>query len=276
VGPNGTGKTTFLNLITQRLQADSGEVIVGDTTKFGYYTQKGLNAKEHLRVIEIVKEVAESVDMGGNVIGAAQFLFHFGFSYSLQQSYYSHLSGGERRKLYLILTLMENPNFLILDEPTNDLDIFTLGKLEEFLESFPGCLILVSHDRYFLDKLCDHLFIFKGEGQIKDFVGNYSDFREMQELQSAMQKKEKKADKPAPKPKKSTVKVSYKEQKEFEKLEEEMPGLEEHKAQLLASLNSGNLSPEELNESSQEYQKISDELDEKEMRWLELSEKING
>ncbi len=276
VGPNGTGKTTFLNLITGRSQADSGEVIVGDTTKFGYYTQKGLNLKENLRVIEIVKEVAESVDMGGHIMGAAQFLFHFGFSYSLQQSYYSHLSGGERRKLYLILTLIQNPNFLILDEPTNDLDIFTLGKLEEFLESFPGCLILVSHDRYFLDKLCDHLFIFKGQGQIKDFVGNYSDFREMQELQSALEKKEKKADKPKPKPKKSSVKVSYKEQKEFEKLEEEIPDIEERKAQLLASLNSGNLSPDELNESSHLFQKISDELDEKEMRWLELSEKING
>lgn len=276
VGPNGCGKTTFLNLITQKLEADSGEVIIGDTTKFGYYTQKGLEAKEHFRVIEIVKEVAESVDMGGNQIGAAQFLFHFGFSYSLQQSYYSHLSGGERRKLYLILTLMRNPNFLILDEPTNDLDIFTLGKLEEFLLTFPGCLILVSHDRYFLDKLCDHLFIFKGEGKIKDFVGNYSDYREMQELKQAMAKKERKAEKPVEKLKKSTVKITWKEQKEFEKLEEEIPILEEAKQKLLSDLNSGTLSPDELNETSKKYQDLSDELDEKELRWLELSEKMNA
>jgi len=275
VGPNGSGKTTFLNLITNKIKADTGEVIIGDTTKFGYYTQKGLEAKEHLRVIEIVKEVAESVDMGGNTIGAAQFLFHFGFSYSLQQSYYSLLSGGERRKLYLVLTLMQNPNFLILDEPTNDLDIFTLGKLEDFLSTFPGCLIIVSHDRYFLDKLCDHLFVFKGEGQIKDFVGNYSDYREMQELQQALAKKERKAEKPIERTKKSSVKVSWKEQKEFEKLEEEIPVMEEHKEKLLSDLNSGNLSPDELNETSKKYQEISDELDEKELRWLELSEKIN-
>lgn len=276
VGPNGSGKTTFLNLITNKLKADSGKVIIGDTTKFGYYTQKGLEAKDHLRVIEIVKEVAESVDMGGNQIGAAQFLFHFGFSYNLQQSYYSHLSGGERRKLYLVLTLMQNPNFLILDEPTNDLDIFTLGKLEDFLSTFPGCLIIVSHDRYFLDKLCDHLFVFKGEGQIKDFVGNYSDFREMQELQQALAKKERKAEKPVERTKKFSVKVSWKEQKEFEKLEEEIPVLEEHKEKLLSDLNSGNLSPDELNETSKKYQEISDELDEKELRWLELSEKVNS
>lgn len=275
VGPNGSGKTTFLNLITKKMEADSGEVIIGDTTKFGYYTQQGLVIKDQLRVIDIVKNVAESVDMGGKQIGAAQFLFHFGFSYSLQQNYYSYLSGGERRKLYLILTLMQNPNFLILDEPTNDLDIFTLGKLEEFLSTFPGCLILVSHDRYFLDKLCDHLFIFQGEGKIKDFVGNYSDYREMQEFRQAMAKKERKAEKPAPKPKKSSVKVTYKEQKEFEKLEEEIPILEEAKQNMLHEMNSGTLSPEELNETSKKYQEISDELDEKEMRWLELSEKIN-
>jgi len=276
VGPNGSGKTTFLDLITQKLKADSGEVIIGDTTKFGYYTQKGLEEKEHLRVIDIVKEVAESVDMGGKLIGAAQFLFHFGFSYNLQQSYYSLLSGGERRKLYLVLTLMQNPNFLILDEPTNDLDIFTLGKLEDFLSTFPGCLIIVSHDRYFLDKLCDHLFIFKGAGKIKDFVGNYSDYREMQELQQAMAKKERKAEKPIPKPKKSTVKVTWKEQKEFEKLEKEIPLLEEDKQKMLDQMNSGTLGPDELNETSKKYQDISDELDEKELRWLELSEKMNS
>lgn len=277
VGPNGTGKSTFLNLLTGDLQADSGEVIVGETTKFGYYTQKGLTQKEDLRVIEIVKEIADSVDMGGSTIGAAQFLFHFGFSYSLQQSYYRLLSGGERRKLYLILTLMSNPNFLILDEPTNDLDIFTLGKLEEFLIDFPGCVIIVSHDRYFLDKLCDHLFIFKGQGDIKDFGGNYSDFRELEELKILQEKKKKKAEKPIVQQKKaSSVKVSYKDKKEFEKLEEEMPLVEEEKTKLMDALNSGSLSPEEMNDTSKKYQEVDEKLDEMELRWLELSEIINA
>lgn len=278
VGPNGTGKTTFLNMLTGKMEADSGEVIVGETTKFGYYTQSGLVAKDHLRVIEIVKEVAEVVEMGGNSIGAAQFLFYFGFSYSMQQSYYKNLSGGERRKLYLVLTLMKNPNFLILDEPTNDLDIFTLSKLEEFLEDFKGCLVIVSHDRYFLDKLCDHLFIFEGHGKIKDFVGNYSDYREIIEIEALMAKKEKKAVKPiaAPSPKPKTAKVSYKETKEFEKLEEDMPVIEAEKEGLLSQLNSGDLSADELNECSTNYQQLSDQLDEMELRWLELSEKING
>lgn len=277
VGANGTGKTTFLNLLTGSMKADSGEVIVGETTKFGYYTQNGLVAKEDLRVIEIVKEVAEVVQMGGNSIGAAQFLFYFGFSYSMQQNYYKNLSGGERRKLYLVLTLMHNPNFLILDEPTNDLDIFTLSKLEEFLENFKGCLIIVSHDRYFLDKLCDHLFIFEGEGKIKDFVGNYSDFREMKDIEELIAKNKKKAEKPivvSPK-KQASQKASYKETKEFEKLEEEMPIIEKEKEELMTQLNSGSLSPDELNECSKKYQELSDQLDEMELRWLELSEKIN-
>lgn len=277
VGANGTGKTTFLNLLTGSMKADSGEVIVGETTKFGYYTQNGLVAKEDLRVIEIVKEVAEVVHMGGNSIGAAQFLFYFGFSYSMQQNYYKNLSGGERRKLYLVLTLMHNPNFLILDEPTNDLDIFTLSKLEEFLENFKGCLIIVSHDRYFLDKLCDHLFIFEGEGKIKDFVGNYSDFREMKDIEELIAKNKKKAEKPivvSPK-KQASQKASYKETKEFEKLEEEMPIIEKEKEELMTQLNSGSLSPDELNECSKKYQELSDQLDEMELRWLELSEKIN-
>lgn len=277
VGPNGSGKTTFLNLLTGDMKADSGSVIVGETTKFGYYTQSGLVAKDHLRVIEIVKEVAEVVEMGGNSIGAAQFLFYFGFSYSMQQSYYEHLSGGERRKLYLVLTLMSNPNFLILDEPTNDLDIFTLAKLEDFLENFNGCLIIVSHDRYFLDKLCDHLFIFEGQGKIKDFVGNYSDFREMKELEELMAKNKKKAERPiVTAPKKTTpLKASYKETKEFEKLEEKMPFIEQEKDELLSQLNSGALSADELTECSKKYQLLSDQLDEMELRWLELSEKMN-
>jgi len=277
VGANGTGKTTFLNLLTGSMKADSGDIIIGETTKFGYYTQNGLVAKDQLRVIEIVKEVAEVVEMGGNSIGAAQFLFYFGFSYSMQQSYYKNLSGGERRKLYLVLTLMHNPNFLILDEPTNDLDIFTLSKLEEFLENFKGCLIIVSHDRYFLDKLCDHLFIFEGQGKIKDFVGNYSDFREMKDIEELIAKNKKKAKKPiiaAPK-KQASQKASYKETKEFEKLEEDMPLIEKEKEEMMSQLNSGSLSPDELNECSKKYQELSDQLDEMELRWLELSEIIN-
>lgn len=275
VGPNGSGKTSFLNLITGKLQADSGKIIIGDTTQFGYYTQKGLSGKNDLRVIDVVKEVAESIDMGGKSMAAAQFLFFFGFSYSLQQSYYRSLSGGERRKLYLVVTLMKNPNFLILDEPTNDLDIFTLGKLEEFLADFPGCLMIVSHDRYFLDKLCDHLFIFKGNGQIKDFVGNYSDYRELQDLEQAQLKKQKKADKPKEVSTKApSNKPSFKEKKEFEKLELDISKYEEEKEKLLQLLNSGNMSPDELNETSKNYQSLSQQIEDMEVRWLELSEKM--
>ena len=278
VGENGSGKSSFLNMITGDLQPDKGSIIIGDTTKFGYYTQKGLETKEDLKVIDIVKEVAEVIEMGKTSFGAAQFLFYFGFSYSLQQSYYRNLSGGERRKLYLVITLMKNPNFLILDEPTNDLDIFTLNKLEEFLLTFQGCLIIVSHDRYFLDKLSDHLFIFHGNGEIKDFVGNYSDYREMLALKEAILKKEKREEKKKEetiisKPKKSN-KATFKEKKEFEILENEMPSLEEKKENFLSKMNSGNLNPDDFNEASKHYQEISDKLDEMEMRWLELSEKM--
>jgi ATP-binding cassette subfamily F protein uup len=278
VGDNGSGKTSFLNMITGKLQPDAGEIIVGDTTKFGYYTQAGLQVREDMTVLEIVKEVAEVVEMGNKSFGAAQFLYFFGFSYSLQQSHFGHLSGGERRKLYLVLTLMKNPNFLILDEPTNDLDIFTLNKLEEFLLNYKGCLLIVSHDRYFLDKLSDHLFIFHGDGNIKDFVGNYSDYREMKELKEAQLKREKRAEKKTEEPKKITpttkTKPTYKETKEFEKLEEDMPKMEEEKTKLLDKMNSGELSPEEFNEASKSYQEINDQLDDMELRWLELSEKM--
>jgi ATP-binding cassette subfamily F protein uup len=278
VGDNGSGKSTFLNMLTGKVKPDQGKVIIGETTRFGYYTQKGLETKEDLTVIEIVKEVAEVVEMGDKSFGAAQFLFFFGFSYSLQQSQYKYLSGGERRKLYLVLTLMQNPNFLILDEPTNDLDIFTLNKLEEFLLSFQGCLIIVSHDRYFLDKLSDHLFLFHGNGEIKDFVGNYSDYRELKALKEAQIKKEKREEKKKEESKtiknKPSNKPTYKETKEFEKLEKEMPKLEEQKEVILNKMNSGSLDTDEFNECSKEYQELSDSLDEMEMRWLELSEKI--
>ncbi len=275
IGKNGSGKTSFLQLLSGLEPTDSGSVIHGETTRIAYYTQEGLKAKDHLSVIDIVKEVAEVVDMGSHTIGAAQFLFHFGFSYAMQQSPYGLLSGGERRKLYLLLTLMQNPNFLILDEPTNDLDIFTLSKLEEFLESFKGCLIIVSHDRFFLDKLTDHLFVFEGDGKIKDFVGNYTDYRDWQSVQAHQQKQAKRAAKPkqtTPQPKDNN-KATYKEKKEFEQLEKDIETLSARKQELLSQMEDTTLEISKMQEAGMAFQKVSDELDEKELRWLELSEK---
>lgn len=278
VGDNGSGKTTFLDLISRKIQPDSGEVIVGETTRFGYFTQTGIQLQDDMRVLEIVKEIAEFIDMGKTQISAAQFLFHFGFSHNLQHSFFSSLSGGEKRKLHLVLTLLKNPNFLILDEPTNDLDLFTLGRLEEFLLDFQGCLLIVSHDRYFLDRLSDHLFIFKGNGKIKDFVGNYSDYREMQVFEANEEKKAEKANKKANvSPKTATAKVhkaSFKERKEFEKLEEDIANLETEKEELINRMNSGELSSDKLQKVSKRFEQLSEELEEKEMRWLELSEII--
>jgi len=278
VGDNGSGKTTFLDLISRKIQPDSGEVIVGETTRFGYFTQTGIQLQDDMRVLEIVKEIAEFIDMGKTQISAAQFLFHFGFSHNLQHSFFSSLSGGEKRKLHLVLTLLKNPNFLILDEPTNDLDLFTLGRLEEFLLDFQGCLLIVSHDRYFLDRLSDHLFIFKGNGKIKDFVGNYSDYREMQVFEASEEKKAEKANKKANvSPKTATAKVhkaSFKERKEFEKLEEDIANLETEKEELINRMNSGELSSDKLQKVSKRFEQLSEELEEKEMRWLELSEII--
>ena len=278
VGDNGTGKTTFLDLVTQKITPDSGEVIIGETTRFGYFTQAGIQLNEDLRVLEIVKEIAEYIDLGNTKISVAQFLFHFGFSHNLQHSFFSNLSGGEKRKLHLVITLLKNPNFLILDEPTNDLDLFTLGKLEEFLIDFKGCLIIVSHDRFFLDRLVDHLFIFKGDGKIKDFVGNYSDYREMLDYEIAEEKKAEKTEKKivvstkvvAPKSKKA----SFKEQNESKRLEAEIAQMEQEKESLIIQMNSGNLSPEKLQLASQQFEQLSEAIDEKELRWLELSELI--
>ncbi len=275
IGKNGSGKTSFLQLLSGLEPPDKGSVIHGETTRIAYYTQEGLKAKDHLSVIDIVKEVAEVVDMGSHTIGAAQFLFHFGFSYAMQQSPYGLLSGGERRKLYLLLTLMQNPNFLILDEPTNDLDIFTLSKLEEFLESFKGCLIIVSHDRFFLDKLTDHLFVFEGGGKIKDFVGNYTDYRDWQSVQTHQQKQAKKATKPkqtTPLPKDNN-KATYKEKKEFEQLEKDIEALTARKQELLSQMEDTTLEISQMQKAGMAFQEVSNELDEKELRWLELSEK---
>ncbi len=278
IGNNGSGKTTFLNLLSQKIEADSGEVIIGETTRFGYFTQVGLQSRDDMRVLEIVKEVAEYIDMGKTQLTASQFLFHFGFSHDLQHSFFGSLSGGEKRKLHLVLTLLKNPNFLILDEPTNDLDLFTLSRLEVFLSDFQGCLLIVSHDRYFLDRLSDHLFIFQSHGKIKDFVGNYSDYREMQVLENSEEKKAEKAirkENTSPKAtKEKPRKATFKQQKEFEKLEIEMPQLEVEKEGLINQMNSGTLSPDQFQEVSKNYEQLIVKLEEKEMRWLELSEII--
>ncbi|MBN2236989.1 MAG: ABC-F family ATP-binding cassette domain-containing protein [Bacteroidales bacterium] len=279
VGNNGSGKSTFLNLLTQKISPDSGEVVVGETTQFGYFTQVGIQQREDMRVLEIVKEIADHIDLGDSTISAAQFLFHFGFSHVLQHSYFKNLSGGEKRKLHLVITLLKNPNFLILDEPTNDLDLFTLGRLEDFLLDFKGCLIIVSHDRYFLDKLADHLFIFKGNGEIKDFVGNYFDYREMQDFETSEEKKAEKAAKTEsatpPKEKNTPKKASFKEKQEFEMLEKQIASLEKEKEELINQMNSGVLSPDKLHEVSKRFEQLSKELEEKEFRWLELSELMN-
>ena len=277
VGNNGTGKSTFLNIMTGGEKYDSGNLVLGETVVFGYYTQKGLQLKSDKRVIEVVKDIAEYFPVKGGSLSASQMLERFLFPPNQQFQYVSTLSGGERRKLFLLTVLMKNPNFLILDEPTNDLDIMTLQVLEEFLIEFPGCLILVSHDRYFLDKLTDHLFIFKGEGEIQDFNGNYREYRlYVKELER--EKHKQKIEKPIVKDDRSKNgnnskrKMSYKEKREFEQLEKDIEVLETEKEEITAKMSSGNLEHQDLLNFSQRMEVIINDLDEKEMRWLELSE----
>ncbi len=275
VGDNGSGKTTFLNMLTGKLSPDTGEIVLGQTTRFGYFTQDALKVDPSLRVLEIVKEIAEYVQIGKESQAVSIFLTHFGFSRTLQHSYYESLSGGEKRKLQLLITLIKNPNFLILDEPTNDLDIYTLEKLEDFLLDYKGCLLIVSHDRYFLDKLADHLFLFKGNGKVKDFVGNYSDYQEMRLIEENQKKKAaKKAKPPIAKIQRAKDKPTYKEIKEFERLEVEIEDMEEEKARIMDEMNSGNLAPDVFRDVSIRYSEIERLLEEKELRWLELSEKM--
>jgi ATP-binding cassette subfamily F protein uup len=275
VGDNGSGKTTFLNMLTGKLSPDTGEIVLGQTTRFGYFTQDALKVDPSLRVLEIVKEIAEYVQIGKESQAVSIFLTHFGFSHTLQHSYYESLSGGEKRKLQLLITLIKNPNFLILDEPTNDLDIYTLEKLEDFLLDYKGCLLIVSHDRYFLDKLADHLFLFKGNGKVKDFVGNYSDYQEMRLIEENQKKKAaKKAKPPIAKIQRAKDKPTYKEIKEFERLEVEIEDMEEEKARIMDEMNSGNLAPDVFRDVSIRYSEIERLLEEKELRWLELSEKM--
>ena len=277
VGPNGVGKSTFINIIQGIEAADSGKINVGETVVFGNYSQQGLQLKEDLRVIEFVKSIAESFPLAeGGTLTAAQFLQLFLFEPDKQYTYVSKLSGGEKRRLHLLSILFRNPNFLILDEPTNDLDLPTLTVLENFLLEFSGCLLIVSHDRYFMDRLVDHLFVFKGEGIIQDYPGNYSQYRiEAQaKEENQIEKTEHVAKSEETKPI-ATSKISYKEKREFEQLGTEIETLTAAKESYSTQLNSGNLVFEELQKIAIELEKTIQLLDEKELRWLELSEKIN-
>ncbi|WP_291779545.1 ATP-binding cassette domain-containing protein, partial [Cecembia sp.] len=279
VGPNGAGKTTFLNMITGILQPDSGKISTGQTTAIGYYRQEEDSFDEEKRLIDIVKDVAEVVTVaGGSTITVSQFLNKFGFPPKQQHTPIAKLSGGERRRLQLLMVLIKSPNFLILDEPTNDLDIVTLNTLEEFLDTFPGCLIIVSHDRYFMDRLVEHLFVFEGGGIIKDFPGNYTDFREWEKEQRSIEK-DGKQDKPAKveNGKSATngsakVKASFKEKKEFEEINATIEKLNVEKEELVARISEGTEDHQALLEWSSRIQELEGLLEELEMRWLELSE----
>lgn len=279
VGLNGTGKSTLLNLISGRLAPDKGKISVGQTVVMSYYTQHGLQLNEDLKVIDIVKGVAEEIQLKKGSMSASQFLHHFNFTYPVQQAYFSALSGGEKRRLYLLLQLIKNPNFLILDEPTNDLDIFTLQVLEEFLNEFQGCVLIVSHDRFLLDKLCDHVFVFEGNGIIKDFYGNYTSYyewkiKEQKQLQRI--EKSKTTELVVTKEKKSSGKPSYKQLKEYEQLEIDISILETEKDKVVEALNSGVESAEGLTALSIRYNSLLEEIDAKTLLWMELSELIEN
>ena len=274
VGKNGSGKSTFLNLLTNFYQPDSGRMEVGETVRFGYFRQDGIQFPPEARVIDIIKEIAEVVEMGdGSKLSASQFLTYFLFPPETQYSYVSKLSGGEKRRLYLCTILMRNPNFLILDEPTNDLDIMTLNVLEDYLKSFTGCTIVVSHDRFFMDKIVDHLFVFDGNGIIKDFPGNYSDYRDWAEDREKAEQNVVRTEKPVrEKPVDDKKKLTFKEKKELEDLEKEIGQLELEKKKVEEELNSGELSADMLQIKSLRYGEIISLLEDKEFRWLELSE----
>ncbi len=279
IGKNGTGKSTFLNIITGSVQPDAGKVVIGDTVKFGYYTQKGIHIKEGQKVIDVVREFGDYIPLKkGRQISAQQLLERFLFDRKKQYDYVEKLSGGERKRLYLCTVLIKNPNFLILDEPTNDLDIVTLNVLESFLLDFPGCLLVVSHDRYFMDKIVDHLFVFRGEGEVQDFPGNYSDFRAYEDSSIA----EKRADTTTPsKPKTNwkaqndKVKLSYNEQKEYQKLEKEIAKLEIAREELQNKFATEGWDGEEIDAQSRKLQEIMDTIEAKTERWFELSAKLD-
>ena len=278
VGNNGTGKSTFIKMLLGIVQPDSGRFDIGDTVRFGYFSQEGLKFNSQQKVIHVIKDIAEYIDLGGGRhMTASQFLQYFMFTAQQQQNYVYKLSGGEKRKLYLCTVLMRNPNFLVLDEPTNDLDIQTLQVLEEYLQDFPGCVIVVSHDRYFMDKVVDHLLVFRGSGDIKDFPGNYTQFREWQKLQSENEQTAKPEVTEVNKDRNRTrnqekKKLSFKEKQEYERLEKEISQLEAEQQEIEQKLCSGELPIDKITEYSIRLPILKDELDEKSMRWLELSE----
>ena len=289
VGNNGTGKSTFIKMLLGEVQPDSGKFDIGETVRFGYFSQEGLKFREDQKVIDVITEIADYIDLGGGKhMTASQFLQFFLFTPEEQHNYVYKLSGGEKRKLYLCTVLMRNPNFLVLDEPTNDLDIQTLQVLEEYLQDFAGCVIVVSHDRYFMDKVVDHLLVFKGEGEIQDFPGNYTQYREWSRMQAKDEAEQAKPAKSGNATSESDGagtakrdanfenkrKMSYKEKREYEQLTQEIDALTEEQKKLEEELCSGNLSVEELTEKSKRLPEIKDELDEKEMRWLELAEML--
>jgi len=292
VGANGTGKSTFIKLLLGLVKPDSGRFVIGETVRFGYFSQEGMQFDMQMKVIDAVRRVAEYVDLGGGRhLSAMQFLQHFLFTPLQQQNYIYKLSGGERRRLYLCTVLMQAPNFLILDEPTNDLDIVTLNILEDYLRTFKGCVIVVSHDRYFMDKVVDHLLVFKGDGDVKDFPGNYTQYRNrptsdpvregtaasasgkrMQSPKQSVPSQSGRSGRASSGSGSSPRRLSFKERRELETLEKDIAALEAEKKALETALCSGTLSVEELTEKSKRLPQLQDELDEKEMRWLELSE----
>lgn len=286
VGNNGTGKSTFIKMLLGQVPVDEGHIVIGDTVRFGYFSQEGLQFDEQVKVIDVVRDIAEYVDLGGGrKLSASQLLQHFLFTNEQQYNYVYKLSGGERRKLYLCTVLMQNPNFLVLDEPTNDLDIVTLQILEEYLQDFPGCVIVVSHDRYFMDKVVDHLLVFKGQGEIKDFPGNYTQYREWVKMRGDestetrgrenASNSEKTRTSASSRPRTANVskrKLSYKEKREMEQLESDIAALEAEQKQIEEALCGGTTSVEEITAMSKRLPLLKDELDEKSMRWLELSE----
>ena len=279
VGNNGTGKSTFIKILMGLEQADSGTLDIGETVRFGYYSQDGLQFDEQMKVIDVVQDIAEVIELGnGKKLTASQFLQHFLFTPETQHSYVYKLSGGERRRLYLCTVLMRNPNFLVLDEPTNDLDIVTLNVLEEYLQNFKGCVIVVSHDRYFMDKVVDHLLVFNGQGDIRDFPGNYTQYRDWKDAKVHQEKEKEKEAAKAQEDKTAKVRLnekrrmSFKEKREFEQLEQEIADLETEKNAIEEALCSGTLSVDELTEKSKRLPELSDLIDEKTLRWLELSE----
>ena len=281
VGSNGTGKSTFIKMLLGLEPVDEGHIVIGDTVRFGYFSQEGLQFNEQQKVIDVITDIADYVDLGsGRKLSASQLLQYFLFTPEQQYNYVYKLSGGERRKLYLCTVLMRNPNFLVLDEPTNDLDIVTLQILEEYLQDFPGCVIVVSHDRYFMDKVVDHLLVFKGQGEIKDFPGNYTQYREWASLEDSRDSKSSRESKDSGETRDAKPsyrhddrrRLSYKEKREKEQLEKDIAALEKEKKQIEEALCGGTTSVDEITAMSKRLPQLNDELDEKSMRWLELSE----